>query len=420
MNPGMESLPDLALFAVFDCLAMTDLISLLSVSHVMRQRATLYIETLSDIEFSKHLDSLGMKEIYSLGLVSCKLELRVKGYLTWNRGGRKKEIKDWVENGDDEKTADSFATLTWTKELPLEKYNDMITAVRDGKVSVAEIQNWCWPRESIFPPADATPLVQQGFVVFEETVVYSGLHIYGIGKKRDVTGAWIFCVRQPGYEPEWVVNISNRMPSKFYVRSVRRHVFVGFYFDDDDETAKDVPFTVVALCNGDEIYRNSSLKIRQHSDVRFGVKGRNLEILESNHYQAFLSRISLDDFRKVTLDRFVVIPPSYKPHRIIYFCGDYIIAVAEVFVFHPIKIRWKGNIKIFDRETAKELRVDKFDNKLWSFEGVTRDGIVVTSGKGTLPHPTKQPRAISLIAPFDVTYMKKKLEVFKEDGDDKN
>ena len=91
-----------------------------------------------------------------------------------------------------------------------------------------------------------------------------------------------------------------------------------------------------------------------------------------------------------------------------------------MFVFHPIKIRWKGNIKIFDRETAKELRVDKFDNKLWSFEGVTRDGIVVTSGKGTLPYPTKQPRAISLIAPFDVTYMKKKLEVFKEDGDDKN
>ncbi len=360
-----------------------------------------------DLIFTDILHGLSYKDVLSLAATSKTMMDRVKSYLQYNRRGRRKEVAFWVESEAERDENGLTLVLPWTRDLPFDKYRELVRAVRDGGVSTAEVKSW----GSVSSPGKLSWL--EDFSGMTNTICTGPFFVYGIEKNRVDMSFYAFCARKDTGDKEWLVKVAEEVQpgSRFFTKASKGYFFVGYVNDEGDKEGcfPESHLVIAVIRNGVEIHRNKELKMFQYSDIRFGIKGKQLEILESDGHQAFISKISLANFNLVTVNRKTVLQRSVKPHRAIYFCRDYVVAVKECFIFHPIKPRWRGEIILIDRATLEVKRTDGFDNKTWDYEGFTKDGFVVMSKRREFPFPKEFSAEIKLIAPFDATYVRMRI-----------
>ncbi len=371
-------------------------------------------ETLPDLILTEILHGLEYRDILSLAATSKTMKDRVKRYLQFNRRGRRKEVSFWVGSKAERDENGLSLVLPWTRDLPFDKYKELITAVRDGMVSAAEVKSW-GSESALSSPMPPWMDDLEGLV--EKTICIGPYFFYGIEKSGDDKWFYAFCARKHTGKKEWAVKVTEQVQSgsRFFTKTSKGYFFVGYVNDEGEKEGlfPESHLVIVVIRNGVEICRNMELKMFQYSDIRFGIKKRQLEIMESDKHQAFISKISLENFNVVTVNRKIVLQKSIRPHRVIYFCREYLVAVEECFVFHPMRPRWRGKILLIDRATLDVRRVDEFDNKAWDYEGFTKDGLVVMSRRRTLPFPKELSVEIKLVAPFDATYVRAKIEGLK-------
>ncbi len=361
------------------------------------------LESLPDLILWDIFSKMEYKDLVSLSKTSSAMNKKVDIFLCLNSRAKKEEAAVWVESGNHDSLP--LVELPWTADLSQQEHLELRVAVRDRKMKAEEVRNTL-PGKLCPHYTNPVPRVESGFRPFISSFCLGPAYLYGLGVRSREEGLFAFCVRADNFQALWVEKISDEVPQQHSTRTAKGYLFVGYHFLRFDGASKEVPLNIAVVRNGKVTHRNTGIMVGMYSTVQFGIRRRHLEVLESDNYQAFISRIPLDNFNELASNRLTVIERSVKPHRAIFFAGNFLITLTESYAFHPIKSRYVGKIIIRDRHTAEIKRVDRFDNKKYSYLGVSRDGIIILERRKFRPFPQPDEMKIALMAPMNVRYMK--------------
>ena len=367
------------------------------------------LECLPDLIIWEIFSKMGYQDLVSLSKTSLAMNARVESFLCSNSAAKKREAAEWVEKGFPDSLP--LVELPWTADLTQQESLELNDAVRDRMMKAEEVLQ-TEPGKICPFYAHPVPKVENGFRPFSRSIRRGAAYLYGLGVRSEKEGLFAFCVRGDNYQALWVEKISDKVPDQYATRAVKGYFFIGFYFPRFDGVSNEVPLQIAVVRNGKVTHRNGGLMVGINAAVYFGIRRGKLEVLESDNYQAVISRIPLHNFNQIAVNRKTVIERSNKPHRAIFFAGNYLVTVQESFAFHPVKSKFIGKVIIRDRYTCQVERVDRFDNKKYSYLGISSDGIIILESRKFLPFP--KPRIISLMAPLNVRYMRRLMYTAEE------
>ncbi len=343
-------------------------------------------------------------DVLSLALTSTNLREKIHFYFTQTKQGKRLEME--ASLGRD--VIGIQKKLEWTTDLPFKLYKELVDAISDRLISSSDMLGWDRASKIVKAPI-IVPKLGVDLRPFESCLCNGKQYVYGVAEKWDDKSVHAFCADKDSLKTLWTVRIAGEDQSQFFTLAVRGYFFVAFFGWKDDEE-KETMMTVVVARDGRMTHKCTQIKVMPYATITMSISKGNLEILEHTYQNVYVSKISLANFNTVVMNRRDIIPEGKKPHKMVYWMGQYIIIVHEMYAFHRIKEKRRGRVIIKDRQTFETKGMIQI-NKEHDYEGVTRDGIVVLSQRVPMPYGLYHSKKLHLLAPFDTLLMRRKLDM---------